>query len=72
LSVLSGITEDQAVSHRLYDLEVIEMSNDVAFLLVLPPVESVCSVPGHHEEITQLPNYTMLPVQMFEMSKSVL
>ncbi|KAK2149111.1 hypothetical protein LSH36_467g04058 [Paralvinella palmiformis] len=62
-----GISEDQAVSHRFYDIEVIEMSSDVSFLLLLPPAENVCSVPGHHEEITQLPNYTMLPVQVFEM-----
>ena len=67
--ISSGISEDQAVSHRFYDIEVIEMSSDVSFLLLLPPAENVCSVPGHHEEITQLPNYTMLPVQVFEMSK---
>ena len=56
-------------SHRLYDLEVIELNEDVSCILVLPPVESVCTVPGHHEEITQQPTSTLLPVQIFEMSE---
>ena len=64
-----GLDEDEAVSHRIYDLEVIELSEDVSFILLLPPSEGVCSVPGHREEITQNPNYIMLPVQVFEMSK---
>ena len=66
---ISGLTEDVGVSHRLYDLEVIELSEDVSFLLLLPPIESVCSVPGHNEDITDQPDCLMLPVQVFEMSK---
>lgn len=64
-----GITEDEAISHRLYDLEVIELSNEVSFILLLPPIEGVCSIPGHSEEIMEQPGYLTLPVQVFEMSK---
>ena len=63
------MSEDAAVTHRVYDMEVIELSEEVSFLLLLPPVENVCSVPGHTEEITENPNYLTLPVQVFEMSK---
>ncbi len=64
-----GISEDEAVSHRMYDLEVIELNEDVSFILLLPPIESVCSIPGHSEEITEKPMYLTKPVQAFEMSK---
>ncbi len=64
-----GLSEDDAVTHRVYDMEVIELSEDVSFLLLLPPVENVCSVPGHTEEITENPSYLTLPVQVFEKSK---
>lgn len=62
---LSGIGEDEAVSHRLYDLEVIEFSADVSFILVLPHAHNVCAVPGHTEETN--PGCIVLPVQVFEM-----
>ena len=68
---LSGISEDEAVSHRLYDVEVVELSEDVSIILLLPPVECVCSVPGHQEAEVS-PNTLQclsLPVQVFEMSK---
>ena len=63
------MSEDDAVCHRLYDLEVIELSEDVSFLLLLPPVEAVCSIPGHTEEITEKKGYLMLPLQGFEMGE---
>ncbi len=66
-----GLSEDDAVTHRVFDIEVIELSEDVSFLLLLPPVENVCSVPGHTEEITENPSYLTLPVQVFEKSKCI-
>ncbi|XP_064627052.1 ankyrin repeat and fibronectin type-III domain-containing protein 1-like isoform X3 [Lineus longissimus] len=62
-----GISEDDAISHRLYDLEVIELSDDVSFLLLLPPVEHVCSVPGHNDELSSKEGFLTPPVQVFEM-----
>ena len=64
-----GINEDEAISHRLYDLEVVELSEDVSYILLLPPIEGVCSIPGHSEEMTEQPHYQTLPVQVFEMSE---
>ncbi|XP_061182068.1 ankyrin repeat and fibronectin type-III domain-containing protein 1-like isoform X3 [Saccostrea echinata] len=61
------ISENFAASHRIYDVEVIEFSNDVSFLLILPPVEEVCLVPGQNDSMTEKKDLTLLPVQVFEM-----
>lgn len=45
------------------------MSEDVTFLLLIPPLEAVCSVPGHSDELLEKPQFLKLPVQVFEMSK---
>lgn len=63
------VSPNMAGSHRLYDLEVMEFSNDVTFLLVLPPVEDVCIVPGQHNLLSEKKDFMLLPVQVFEMSK---
>ena len=57
------------MSHRLYDLEVIELSEDVSFIMVLPPSDSVCNVPGNQDMLTQRPGYVTLPVKLFEMGE---
>ena len=62
------VSAESAATHRLYDLEVIHMSDDVTFLLLLPPVDSVCSGPGTREQLTKTPGYITLPIEVFEMS----
>ena len=59
--------EDEVMAHRVYDMEVIELSDEVSFLLLLPPVESVCIVPGETKEVKK--GHLFLPGQIFEMSK---
>ncbi|XP_071033997.1 ankyrin repeat and fibronectin type-III domain-containing protein 1 [Parasteatoda tepidariorum] len=59
------IPENVIDFHRYYDVEVIELSENVTFILVLPPVDSVCSVPGQCDEITS--DCITLPIQVFEM-----
>ena len=63
-----GKTELEGRDYRLYDLEVLELSNDVSFLLVLPPVESVCNSPFDGLD-QQSHEGTYVPVQAFEMRK---
>ena len=63
------LDEDEAVSHRIYDLEVIELSPEISFLILVPPAEGVCSVPGHSDKLDNKPELLSLPVQVFEMSK---
>lgn len=56
-------------NHRLYDVEVIEMSKDVSFFLLLPPVEDVCIVPGRETDpFTKHNDLCALPVQVFEIN----
>ena len=64
------VAKEEALHHRIYDVEVIELSPEVAFILVLPSVENVCSVPGHSDEVIAHQGLVALPVQIFEMGES--
>jgi ankyrin repeat and fibronectin type-III domain-containing protein 1 len=61
------ITMDDAFQHRLYDIEVIELSAEVSFLIICPPAESSCAVPGQREILLQRGDLLSMPVQAFEM-----
>ncbi|CAG2107116.1 unnamed protein product, partial [Medioppia subpectinata] len=62
------IPENEISGHRIYDIEIIELSPDVSFILLLPPVENVCSIFSQIDD--QLPlnfNLIYLPLRTFEM-----
>lgn len=61
------IPSECAVTHRIYDLEVIELNSDVSFLMISPPAEQACSVPGQKEILLQKGDLLSLPIQAFEM-----
>ncbi|XP_055322318.1 uncharacterized protein LOC129578170 isoform X3 [Sitodiplosis mosellana] len=61
------ISLEDAMPNRLYDFEVIELSADVSFLIVCPPAESSCAVPGQREILLQRGDLLSLPIQAFEM-----
>ncbi|XP_058840187.1 ankyrin repeat and fibronectin type-III domain-containing protein 1-like [Topomyia yanbarensis] len=61
------IPVDVAVAHRLYDIEVIELNQDVSFLIVCPPAESSCAVPGQKDALLQRGDLFSMPIQAFEM-----
>lgn len=64
-----GLTDgEHCDAHRLYSLEVIELSPDVSFILLLPPVDEVCSIFNHGDTL-QGPNLIYLPLKIFELSK---
>lgn len=56
-----------ATSHRIYDLEVIELTHDVSFIMICPPAELACSVPGQADVLSQKQDLLTLPIQAFEM-----
>uniref|UniRef100_A0A1B0D1Z8 Uncharacterized protein n=1 Tax=Phlebotomus papatasi TaxID=29031 RepID=A0A1B0D1Z8_PHLPP len=58
---------DDALKHRLYDVEVIELNADVSFLVICPPPEFSCAVPGQREILLQRGDLLSLPLQAFEM-----
>uniref|UniRef100_A0AAG5CXS1 Ras-associating domain-containing protein n=2 Tax=Anopheles atroparvus TaxID=41427 RepID=A0AAG5CXS1_ANOAO len=61
------IPVDVAIAHRLYDVEVIELNSDVSFLIICPPAESSCAVPGQKESLLQRGDLFSMPIQAFEM-----
>jgi len=70
LHIFTGVSKTAAESHRLYDLEVIDLGHDVSFILVLPPVSDVCRAPGLTTDVLEpkVP-FKTLPVQVFEICK---
>nr|XP_032518671.1 uncharacterized protein LOC116771083 isoform X1 [Danaus plexippus plexippus] len=61
------IPDDSIAAHRIYDLEVIELNSDVSFIMICPPAEQACSVPGQKEILLQKGDLLSLPIQAFEM-----
>lgn len=58
---------ENAVTHRLYDTEVIELTDEVSFIVICPCAELSCSVPGQREILLQRGDLLSLPIQVFEM-----
>ncbi|XP_059809723.1 ankyrin repeat and fibronectin type-III domain-containing protein 1-like [Hypanus sabinus] len=54
----------QAVDFRLYTHEVLEFGDKVSFLLLLPPIDDVCSAPGQDGHPS---GFLTLPLQIFEL-----
>ncbi|XP_019761936.1 uncharacterized protein LOC109538936 isoform X3 [Dendroctonus ponderosae] len=61
------ICNELANAHRLYDAEVIELTEDVSFIVICPPAEFSCAVPGQREILLQRGDLISLPIQVFEM-----
>ncbi|XP_017103345.2 uncharacterized protein wake isoform X4 [Drosophila bipectinata] len=62
-----NIKPADAATHRLYDVEVIEQSPDISFLVVCPSAEASCAVPGQSELLLQRDDLASLSIQAFEM-----
>lgn len=61
------ISPEHAFAHRLYNFEVMELSAEVSFLIICPPAELSCAVPGQREMLLQRGDLLSLPIQVFEM-----
>ncbi|CAG0921584.1 unnamed protein product [Notodromas monacha] len=62
-------SRNAASSHRIYIREVLEVSPEVSFIMVLPLPENVCSIPGQtHELLTERRDFISVPVSVFEMA----
>ncbi|XP_071443530.1 ankyrin repeat and fibronectin type-III domain-containing protein 1 isoform X1 [Hetaerina americana] len=59
---------EDALSHRLWDAEVVEVSSEVSLLVVVPPAEASCAAPGQKEALLRRPDLLPLPVQAFEVA----
>lgn len=61
------VSNEEALIHRLYDSEVIDLTEDVSFIVLCPSAEMSCSVPGQREMLLQRGDLLSLPIQVFEM-----
>lgn len=65
---LMDVHADDCLNYRLYDFEVVELNNEVSVLVLVPPAESSCCVPGQKELLLQRPDLISISVQSFEMN----
>lgn len=62
-----NIPMEDALTHRLYDFEVVELSTEVSFLVLCPRADASCAVPGHREILLQRGDLLSISIQAFEM-----
>jgi len=62
-----GIDDEYANCHRIYDKEVIELNENVLIILILPPVDDMCTIPGQSDLFHALSSYMSIPIQTFEL-----
>ncbi|XP_069762371.1 ankyrin repeat and fibronectin type-III domain-containing protein 1-like isoform X2 [Narcine bancroftii] len=62
----TAIPLQQAKEFRLYSREVLEFSGGLSFLLLLPPSDEVCTVPGQ-DTLRSCSGLLTLPLQSFEL-----
>ncbi|XP_067914756.1 ankyrin repeat and fibronectin type-III domain-containing protein 1 [Heterodontus francisci] len=58
---------NQAKQFRVFTQEVLELSHNVSFLLLLPSSDSVCNPPGQANPYNHPSSFLYLPLQMFEL-----
>ncbi|XP_067859740.1 ankyrin repeat and fibronectin type-III domain-containing protein 1 isoform X2 [Heptranchias perlo] len=61
-----GIPRQQAKEFRLYSQEVLDFTDNVSFLLLLPPSDDVCTAPGQNSPNPRS-GFLTLPLQIFEL-----
>lgn len=65
---LMDVHGDDCLAYRMYDLEVVELNQEVSVLVVVPPAECSCAVPGQKELLLQRGDLISISVQSFEMN----
>lgn len=65
---LMDVHGDDWLAYRLYDFEVVELNREVSVLVLVPPAECSCAVPGQKELLLQRPDLISISVQSFEMN----
>ncbi|XP_071814589.1 ankyrin repeat and fibronectin type-III domain-containing protein 1-like isoform X4 [Apostichopus japonicus] len=63
-----NIEERDALAHRICDLEIIELNDEVSVILLFPPPGNVCLGPGTSDEWLIGTDYISVPVPVFELA----
>ncbi|KAI1292173.1 Ankyrin repeat and fibronectin type-III domain-containing protein 1 [Halotydeus destructor] len=53
-------------AHRVFDAQIVELSGDVSFIILIPSLETVCTLPGQMDHYTLRDDLIYLPIQIFE------
>lgn len=68
VSIFQSLNED---NNRIYDLELIELSDSITFILIVPTPENVCPVTSNDKWniLSNNRHFMLIPLQIFEISK---
>lgn len=58
------ISGDVIINHRIYDSEIINLTEDVSFMVLCPSAELSCSIPAKREILLQRGDLLSLPLQV--------
>ncbi|CAG9865005.1 unnamed protein product [Phyllotreta striolata] len=61
------INGEDVFAHRIYDSEIINLTENVSFMLLCPSAELACSIPAKRDLLLQRDDLLSLPLQVFEM-----
>lgn len=64
-----NITSEAALLHRLYDVEVIDLTNEISFLIICPSAENAipCGMPSQTDLLLKHSDMMFLPLIVHEM-----
>ena len=48
---------------------MVELNEDVSFLVVMPPPERVCMPPGSEEAMREIDNTITMPIPLFDIGE---
>ncbi|XP_056637072.1 ankyrin repeat and fibronectin type-III domain-containing protein 1 isoform X1 [Diorhabda sublineata] len=61
------VNSDDIITHRIYESNIIELNDEVSFIVICPSAELSCAVPGQRELLLQRGDLLSLPIKVFEM-----
>ncbi|CAG9826785.1 unnamed protein product [Diabrotica balteata] len=61
------VNSDDIISHRIFESNIIELNDEVSFIVICPSAELSCAVPGQRELLLQRGDLLSLPIKVFEM-----
>ena len=55
---------------RLYTQEVVELNEEVSFIILMPSIDRVCMPPGSDDVLLDYPNTMSVPIHLFQFGET--
>jgi hypothetical protein len=61
-----ALPEEDVKELRLYTQEVVELNEEVSFIILMPSIDRVCMPPGSDDVLLDYPNTMSVPIHLFQ------